>query len=97
MEIIVPICLALLLVGSVTFVAWTLSKKASNLLVKFIPVLFLEFAAIAFIVYGLVINVEDGQAYSILGISMILLAIIPLQITLRSHQKQTKGRNKNLN
>ncbi|MFS0788816.1 hypothetical protein ABC345_20845 [Shouchella sp. 1P09AA] len=66
MEFMVPISLAILLIGSVTIVTWILSKKDLNLLVKFIPVLFLEFAAIAFIVYDLVINVDGGQAYLIL-------------------------------
>lgn len=96
MDMFVPIVLAILLMGSVTVVAWVLSKRELHLIVKFIPIFMMEFVAIGFIYYGLVVQEDVGHPYSILGISMILLAFFPLQIIIRAHLKNTSRKGRDL-
>lgn len=97
LDFLVPISLAIILVASVTVVALMLSKKDLPLITKFIPILMMEFAAIGFIYYGLIVQENITNPYSILGFTMIFLAVIPLMIILLPHSKNMNKKGRGFN
>jgi hypothetical protein len=97
LDFLVPICLAIILVGSVSVVAWMLSQKDLPLVTKFIPILIMEFAAIGFIYYGFIIQEDITNPYTILGFTMIFLAVIPLMIILLPHSKNMNKKGRDFN
>ncbi|MFK3937132.1 hypothetical protein ACI2JA_06375 [Alkalihalobacillus sp. NPDC078783] len=97
MDLIVPICLAVILVSSVSVVALMLSKRDLPLITKFIPIFIMEFAAMGFIYYGFIVQEDITNPYAILGFSMIFLAVIPLMIILLPHSKNMNKKGRGFN
>ncbi|WP_144558014.1 hypothetical protein [Shouchella miscanthi] len=97
MDYVIPILLAVLLVGSVTVVVWTLREKNTEFVVNLIPIFILELVAAGFIFYGLIVQNDIRNPFAVLGISMILLAFFPLLIIVKSLNKRSNSNERDFN